>query len=51
MSLVTLLIPPSAIGMGMVFLQESLQSVYFIGLALIVLGLLNCKEDCSVLAG
>ena len=42
-SLVTLLIPPSAIGMGMVFLQESLQSVHFIGLALIILGLLSLQ--------
>ena len=42
-SLVTLLIPPSAIGMGMVFLQESLQSAHFIGLALIILGLLSLQ--------
>ena len=42
-SLVTLLIPPSAIGMGIVFLQERLQSVHFIGLALIILGLLSLQ--------
>jgi drug/metabolite transporter (DMT)-like permease len=42
-SVVTLLIPPSAIGMGMVFLQESLQSAHFIGLALIILGLLSLQ--------
>ena len=42
-SLVTLLIPPSAIGMGMVFLQESLQSAHFIGLALIIFGLLSLQ--------
>ena len=42
-SLVTLLIPPSAIGMGIVFLQESLQSAHFIGLALIILGLLSLQ--------
>ncbi len=42
-SLVTLLIPTSAIGMGIVFLQERLQSVHFIGLALIILGLLSLQ--------
>ena len=38
-SLVTLLIPPSAIAMGMLFLEEKLQGIHFIGLALIISGL------------
>ena len=42
-SLVTLLIPPSAIAMGMLFLEETLQGIHFIGLALIILGLLSLQ--------
>ena len=42
-SLVTLLIPPSAIAMGMLFLEETLQGIHFIGLALIILGLLRLQ--------
>ena len=42
-SLVTLLIPPSAIAMGMLFLEETLQAIHFIGLALIILGLLSLQ--------
>ena len=42
-SLVTLLIPPSAITMGMLFLEETLQGIHFIGLALIILGLLSLQ--------
>ena len=42
-SLVTLLIPPSAIAMGMWFLKETLQGIHFIGLALIILGLLSLQ--------
>ena len=42
-SLVTLLIPPSAIAMGMLFLEEKLQGIHFIGLALIILGLLSLQ--------
>ena len=42
-SLVTLLIPPSAIAMGMLFLKETLQGIHFIGLALIILGLLSLQ--------
>ena len=42
-SLVTLLIPPSAIAMGMFFLEETLQGIHFIGLALIILGLLSLQ--------
>ena len=42
-SLVTLLIPPSAIAMGMLFLEETLQGTHFIGLALIILGLLSLQ--------
>ena len=42
-SLVTLLIPPSAIVMGMLFLEETLQGIHFIGLALIILGLLSLQ--------
>ena len=38
-SLVTLLIPPSAIAMGILFLEEKLQGIHFIGLALIISGL------------
>lgn len=42
-SLVTLLIPPSAIAMGMLVLEETLQGIHFIGLALIILGLLSLQ--------
>ena len=42
-SLVTFLIPPSAIAMGMLFLEETLQGIHFIGLALIILGLLSLQ--------
>jgi len=42
-SLVTLFIPPSAIAMGMLFLEETLQGIHFIGLALIILGLLSLQ--------
>ena len=42
-SLVTVLIPPSAIAMGMLFLEETLQGIHFIGLALIILGLLSLQ--------
>ncbi|MDC0912498.1 DMT family transporter [Paracoccaceae bacterium] len=42
-SLVTVLIPPSAIAMGMLFLEETLQGIHFIGLALIILGLLRLQ--------
>ena len=42
-SLVTLLIPPSAIAMGMLFLEEKLQGIHFIGLALIISGLLSLQ--------
>ena len=42
-SLVTLLIPPSAIAMGMLFLEETLQGIHFIGWALIILGLLSLQ--------
>ena len=42
-SLVTLLIPPSAIAMGMLILEETLQGIHFIGLALIILGLLSLQ--------
>ena len=42
-SLVTLLIPLSAIAMGMLFLEETLQGIHFIGLALIILGLLSLQ--------
>ena len=42
-SLVTLLILPSAIAMGMLFLEETLQGIHFIGLALIILGLLSLQ--------
>ena len=42
-SLVTLLIPPSAIAIGMLFLEETLQGIHFIGLALIILGLLSLQ--------
>ena len=42
-SLVTVLIPPSTIAMGMLFLEETLQGIHFIGLALIILGLLRLQ--------
>ncbi len=42
-ALVTLLILPSAIVMGILFLEETLQSVHFIGLGLIILGLLSLQ--------
>ena len=37
--LVTLLIPPIAIGLGVIFLKESLQGTALMGFALIALGL------------
>ena len=42
-SLVTLLIPPAAIAMVMLVLEETLQGIHFIGLALIILGLLSLQ--------
>ena len=42
-SLVTLLIPPSAIAMGILFLEEKLQGIHFISLALIISGLLSLQ--------
>ncbi|OAH09093.1 putative inner membrane transporter yiJE [Rhodobacteraceae bacterium SB2] len=50
-SLVTLLIPPSAIAMGMLFLEETLQGIHFIGLALIILGLLSLQGRLFRLSG
>lgn len=40
LSLVTMLIPPGAIGLGILFLDETLASRHIIGLILIVIGLL-----------
>ncbi len=39
MLLVTLLVPVSAIGLGFVFLNEALECIHFVGMALIALSL------------